>query len=363
LTVPTRRPHPVSVVFVSPLYAPHIGGVERHVQEVSRRLASQGVSVSVITHKHDPAIPSWETLDGVDIIRFGDSVAEARRGLPLWVAAWWCLWKSRKLCRSASVLHFHDAGQLVTWWLPVCWAVRKRPFITFHGFDSYPVPPLLRWMRKLAEKLAKGHICVGRFLHSWYGTREDMVVYGGINPPPEALCSRTPEADFVYVGRLAEDTQVMDYIRAIQELHDQGRPYTLKVFGDGPLRSRVKACVQQHSAGASYCGPTSAPLEARSLGRYAFASGYLAILESLSLERLVFALYGNPLKKDYLETIPNARNMMLTAGSVCELQDKIQWAEDHPLEADAIRKAGQSWSARQTWERLVDIYYELWSRQ
>lgn len=54
---------------VAPWFHPHLGGVESHVLSLSRELARRGHAVTVVTTRHDPTLPSEETLDHVDVIR------------------------------------------------------------------------------------------------------------------------------------------------------------------------------------------------------------------------------------------------------------------------------------------------------
>lgn len=54
---------------VSPWFYPHLGGVESHVQSLSRELAARGHDVVVVTSRHDPTIPEEEIFDGVRVVR------------------------------------------------------------------------------------------------------------------------------------------------------------------------------------------------------------------------------------------------------------------------------------------------------
>jgi len=59
----------VRIAQVSPWFYPHLGGVESHVLTVSKELARRGHDVTVVTTRHDPAIPAEERLDGVRVVR------------------------------------------------------------------------------------------------------------------------------------------------------------------------------------------------------------------------------------------------------------------------------------------------------
>ena len=60
------------VLMVSCRYFPYIGGLETHVYEVARRLARQGITVTLLTtipHTLSTSLPREEIVDGVRILR------------------------------------------------------------------------------------------------------------------------------------------------------------------------------------------------------------------------------------------------------------------------------------------------------
>lgn len=67
----TSAPAPgrLRVLMVTPRYAPFIGGVENHVQQVSSRMVRQGAEVTVLTTDPTGKLPRSERLDGVEVLR------------------------------------------------------------------------------------------------------------------------------------------------------------------------------------------------------------------------------------------------------------------------------------------------------
>lgn len=65
--VPADRP--LRILQVTPRYAPFVGGVETHTEEVAKRLAARGHSVTVATTDPAGALLAAETRDGVEIVR------------------------------------------------------------------------------------------------------------------------------------------------------------------------------------------------------------------------------------------------------------------------------------------------------
>jgi glycosyltransferase involved in cell wall biosynthesis len=59
----------MNILYVTPRYLPELGGVERHVAEVSRRIAAAGESVTVLTTDADGSLPPIEEAQGVTIRR------------------------------------------------------------------------------------------------------------------------------------------------------------------------------------------------------------------------------------------------------------------------------------------------------
>ena len=54
---------------VTPRYFPYMGGVESHVDQVSRRMAALGHQVTVLTADPSDALPKHDHVDGVEIVR------------------------------------------------------------------------------------------------------------------------------------------------------------------------------------------------------------------------------------------------------------------------------------------------------
>jgi len=57
------------IAHVCPWFYPHLGGVESHVRSLSRELAARGHDVTVVTTRHDPALPTDEAFDGFHVVR------------------------------------------------------------------------------------------------------------------------------------------------------------------------------------------------------------------------------------------------------------------------------------------------------
>jgi glycogen synthase len=67
--VTTVGSRPLRLLQVAARYLPFTGGVELHVDQVARRLVQRGVTTAILTADPTRALPSRESVDGVDIRR------------------------------------------------------------------------------------------------------------------------------------------------------------------------------------------------------------------------------------------------------------------------------------------------------
>ncbi len=187
--MPLRHSNPlgstVNILFLSRLFYPHIGGVEKHALEVSKRLIAKGYNVTIVTEeistKDIPVyfqsgrkIPKRENINSIEIYRISAGANNWFRKFRIWRE----LWKLRKLIETSDIIHCHD---VFFWYLPFRFLFPfKKIFMTFHGYESYPVSKKEILIRKISENLSLGNICIGDFITKWYGTKPTYVTYGAV---------------------------------------------------------------------------------------------------------------------------------------------------------------------------------------
>ena len=163
------------VLFLTRLYWPHIGGVEKHVEEVSKIL-SQKHEITIVTEQYDPKLSQFQTRDGVTIYRI-PLLSRGEESVKKWLIWKWFV-THLNLINQAEVIHIHD----VFYWflpfrLPYFW---KKAYITFHGYEGHlPTATEVLWHR-LAAALTRGHICIGGFHPKWYHVSPTFVSYGAV---------------------------------------------------------------------------------------------------------------------------------------------------------------------------------------
>lgn len=331
------------ILFLSRLYHPHVGGVEKHVEELSKELIKKGYSVTVLTEKFDDSLPSTEKIEEVNIRRIKIPTDAFLKKFYIWK---WVV-SNRQLFENAEIIHIHD---VFFWILPlVPFLIHKRKYITFHGYEGYPIKKRWIWERKLAEWFTRGNICVGDFMKKWYKTNPTSVIYGAVRlryqnklPNPESA---------VFFGRLDRQTGFLEYMEAFEIVKKKFPKFRLTVVGEGEFEDKIPKEAYAHRFKKDI-----APFLAEN--RFIFVSRYLSMLEALASNREVIAVYDNPVKKDYLMKSPFKKYISIA-------KDEKEIA-NYVLKSLGRRKTDRNegflWAKEKTWDKIVDDYLRLWEK-
>lgn len=334
------------ILFLVRLFYPHIGGVEKHVYEISKKFIQMGYDVNVVTEKFDKNLLGEEVYDRIKVYRIPNFLNDSTKKFKIWM---WML-KNKKIIDAADVIHAHD---VFFWYIPYFLLnPRKKVFVTFHGYETkFPIPKKTILIRRLSNFLVQGSINVGAYIEKWYSTKADYATYGGLDLKSQNYSSkvktRQSKLKILFIGRLEEDTGVQIYLETLKLLRKKGINFELEVCGDGTLRNKAEKFGKVHGF-------------VRDLDRHidrvdiVFASSYLSILESLAMGKVVFAVYQNELKKDYLVMSPFAKYINI-ASNPDELAEKI-------LDSGCSYniESGVKWARKQTWDKVANIYLRLW---
>jgi glycosyltransferase involved in cell wall biosynthesis len=258
----------MKILFLTRLYSPHIGGVEKHVQEVGLSLRKRGHRVTIISEE-DIKYPHIKFLGLLTI--------------------WFWLLKNRSLIKQSDIVHCHD---VFVWYLPFRFLYPKKPvYTTFHGWEGkYPIPWWNILQKRLAAKLSKGNICVGKYLEKWYGIKADKIIYGGVSRSPKLKTTKIPKT-ILWLGRLERDTGILEFLDWLSK----HKKYTALFCGDGSLR---KEC-EKYGKVYGFIDPK--PFLQKT--EICVPGGYLAYLEAKAAGCRIKTFANNPLKKDYWQEI------------------------------------------------------------
>lgn len=358
----------MTILFLSRLFYPHVGGVEKHVYKISKKLQEKGHKIIVVAEKHEKSLKNREIYEGIEIYRIPIRTNGWFKKFEIW---FWFL-KNQDLIKKADVIHCHD---VFFWYLPFRFLYpSKKVFTTFHGYEGNNIPTKKAiFMHKIAEKLSHGNICVGDFLRKWYGTKPNYVAYGAVEIPSintntanrYQLTNKRIKTKFnlvkiLFLGRLEEETGIMEYLKALKILTDKKYQIKLIVLGDGSQRKEAEEFSHQNNLNIEFKGFV------QNIDRYlkdtdfVFTSRYLGILESFAQKKRIFALYNNNIKKDYLRLTPFSKYIFSCSSSE-ELVGKFENTFKNKNIISTKINNSFIWVNNQTWDKISNIYLKLWN--
>ncbi len=355
----------MTILFLARRFYPEIGGVEKHVLEIGKRLVKQGHQVVVITENlqktHSGGKRSSSSsakltgkVNGIEIFSIDVGKANWFKKFRVWRE----LWRLRGIIKEADIVHCHD---VFFWYLPFRFLhPLKSVYTTFHGYEGDALPTKKAiYMHKLAEKLSKGNICVGDFLKKWYRTKPTLVIYGAVEQKLIKIGAKPirSEKDVMFLGRLEEETGIMEYLKAIKVLKENNINLKLDVFGDGSLKKVAEEFVRENKLQVSFKGFVANATDFIKDYKYVFVSRYLGILEAMAVKKPILAQYNNAIKKDYLRMAPFAKFILIAKD-----REEIAWNFQSLLKNKLEQNTNKAydWVKDKTWERLVDSYLRLW---
>ncbi len=333
------------ILFLTRLYKPHIGGVETHLEKISYLLVKEKFEVTIICEQHDKKLETSENLNGVNVVRIPVSLSEKNKKFEIWK---WMI-KNRSLLKEFDIIHIHD---VFFWIIPLIFFLdRKKIFITFHGYESYPIKFSSKIQKKIAARYCSGSIAVGEFINKWYGIASNAVIIGGIE---DKIITAKPQLkkksglNVLYIGRLSDDMGAKIYLKALTNLKKSGFKFNLEVCGEGKYRKEFEKL-------GKVVGFVSDLPNYIQKSDVVFSSSYLSMLEVLLLKKTILAAYNNPLKEDYLKMSPFSEFISINSDPY-ELEKKIK---EKTIDRTIIEK-GHSWAKKQSWGKILKTYKNLW---
>lgn len=340
----------MKIVFLARRFHPHIGGVEKHVLELSKNLLKKGHEIVVITESIKN-VPEKENVNGINIVRINtgnDSWFKKFR-------AWRQIWKNQNYFKEADVIHCHD---VFYWYLPLKFIfLNKRVYTTFHGYETrFPPSTKSIVVRKISEKLSNGNICVGEYIKKWYHTNPDFVIYGGINnyKTIDKDVSKKNILKIILLGRLEKDIGINIYAKSLELVKRKKFKFKFIAYGEGALRNTLL----NYGKVFDFISEVNKVIQESDV---VFASSYLLMLEALVHKKIVIAVYDNPLKNDYLTMSPFV-NYIYICDSASEVARVLETIKRDNWKSRTMLDKGFDWACKQTWESVAEIYLLLWKK-
>lgn len=303
----------MKILYITSLFSPRVGGVEKHVYQVSKALQKKGNRVTIVTEQYGKHLKERETFDGIRVMRF--SYPHVRM-VGLFVT-WLKLFMLRTVIKDADVIHIHD---VFVWYLPFRFLYpRKKVFLTVHGYETTdPFSKMSILQKKIAVWMSSGSIGVGKYLEKYYGVKFDLVIYGAV--AHNRITNEKIKNYFIYLGRLEEDTGLEKFL----EWARKNPKYKIEFLGDGSLRQECESVGKVH-------GFVVNPSPFLQKAEFCFPGGYLSAIEALSTNCKLKLFWHNKLRRDI-------------------------WKETPFVGANAAE-----WAKKQTWDKIADEYLDLYN--
>lgn len=323
------------ILFLSPSYAPKLGGVEIHAQRVAEILAAQGHEVVVLTTSHAPHLPRKEVLSGVKVVRAPFLASKKKLGMWRWIAT-----QFREII-TADIVHVHD----VMWWLaPFLPFLFWKPIhLTHHGWEGqFPVPTKNKLQRWLWARSARSLTHIGAWIQEFYWETPDLVIYGGSD---EEVSKKNVlrSQQIVFLGRLEPENDILLYLEAAKIIQRKLPHQEFLFVGDGSLRAEAEKV-------GKVTGMVPDPTIYLQDAKMVWSASYLSMIQAQRVGKVIGAMYSHALKKRYLETYPGTDSLILSS-------DPQKFSE---LCLKAPKSTKNSWAQQQTWPKVVNQYLHLW---
>jgi glycosyltransferase involved in cell wall biosynthesis len=236
----------MNLLFVTPRYHPHIGGVEYVVKSVAERLVKKGHNVTVLCGESSIDSPGEEWINGTHVFRWpvwapGDAYHNPRmRGkLKSWLL---------NAVKGCDVVHFHSIHNVLTMYsidvLKNC-GVRKVLTPHYHGNGHTAFRRLLWQAWRGYIKRALGSVNLVHTVSDLESKLmlkdfnvESVTVGHGVEEWLSEI-SWSPSNYVMYSGRIEKYKNVHRLANVVKILNDMGLDLELKVFGSGSYTSKL----------------------------------------------------------------------------------------------------------------------------
>lgn len=224
----------------------------------------------------------------------------------------------------------------------------KVRFMVFHGWEGCypPNPAVVQVRRSVAEKVHKV-FHVGDFIKKMYGTEADETFYGAMDTSNLAYCegSYPIVRKALWLGRLAPDNAPLLAFEAMKRTGVH-----LTVCGDGVLKDKLI----QGYPNNEYLGFVKDAYHLIKNYDLVIIGGYLSLLEGMIFKKPIVGFYDNPGREIYLKTLPEGITIY-PYGTVEEYCSKpIQQYSPIPATFN------YDWAKKQTWEKIANSYLKFY---
>ncbi len=327
----------MKIVMITRLYSPHVGGVEKHTENLIKFLVDKGIKTTIFTERYEPTLKSRQKIKNCELIRIGYPKIKFLGIFFIWLK----LLKNVHHILEADLIHIQD---VFIWYLPFRLLLFFKPvYTTFHGWEgNYPISKISILQKQIANELSTGTIAVGDYIGKYYKFIPTFVIYGGTECK-EILDKSKAKKNLIFLGRLDKDTGLNSFLKFLDKnpslksktifIGDGTHKHLCKLYGE------VKGSINPDSF--------------LKIAKVVVTSGYLSILESFARRVKVYVCPNNPLKQDYYYLSPFTKYLNY-------LNDETTRKEFDHINQKIIDEAFLL-SKNYTWRSIYDSYLRLWN--
>jgi glycosyltransferase involved in cell wall biosynthesis len=357
------------------------GGVERHVEELSARLAGRGHEVTVYCRRnYTPTGPFDHAQGRFEQRRMGGSL---HRGVRLRILPSLSTKHLDAISHTAlavadiaaqpfDVVHFHSAGPALLSFVPRI--VSRRPcavVATVHAMDwrRRKWGPFARWCLRrgawAAVTFPHRTIVVSRQMEEYFTRRGKRVVHipNGVEAPCRAPLDELRRLGIekdqyvLWMGRFVPEKRVEDLIAAFRQLSGATRLLLAgEVSESDPYFQSLRSAVAGDPR-IIFSGGLYGRAKAEALSNAALIA-LTSDLEGFPIALLEGMRYGRPvLASDIPENLeavwPQVNGFTFRTGDPASLQERMAWVLSHPAEAAAAGRRAEQDSQRYDWDVIA----------
>lgn len=250
------------ILVLSPLYPPHVGGLESHAAQWNREMAAKGYRITVWTPHITPGVAFDEkTKQNIHILRFPAFELISNYPFPkFWHPRLWSQWQQVRTSEADAIIS--RTRFFFTSLIALAAARRLRiPWIHIeHGSDFVHLHNrVFRMIAKIYDQvfgalvLRSATIVIANskasaaFVRKLSGRTPNTIIYRGVDAEKISVLKPVPTPTvpaILYVGRLIDGKGVHDLIAALNGL--QATSWQTWIIGSGPQLQNLRQQANRH---------------------------------------------------------------------------------------------------------------------
>ncbi len=339
---------------------PRAGGAERTIYEVAKRLVEKGNKVTVYCPRWKGS-PDEEIIDGIRIIRKGNNFT-IHAFLPIF------------LIKNSFDAIINDLAHGVPWISPAFF--KRKNFVFFRHLHARSLPGqvdiILAKIITILEKLYPLIYRDIKIVTESSSSEKDLIRLGFeekniVKIPPGVDLNlfspgkKSESVQLIYFGGLRKYKRPEYALRVYEELNIQIPDLKLIITGSGPSLKRMKEAIKTKNYNIEFLGKVDYK-ELSEIIRKSWINLHFSITEGWGYSILESSASGTPTVAlrvpGVVDTIKDNFNGFLV-NDIKEFKEKILYIVNNE---DLFVKNSREFAENFTWERTVEMWYQLLSK-